>query len=406
MELGDLITMRAAVYEKYGPPEMVQIRDIARARMYYIDNIRIYLSILVILHHVAVAYGGSGGWFLNEAPTDTISPIIFLLFNALNQSYFMSFFFILAGYFTPRSLEKKGPANFMKGRLIRLGIPMIFFVIFLAPLTYWLVANLAHNLGISFYSIWRDVLKFTTLQNISFGHLWFLEVLLIFALGYVIYSGQNENYQSNLVFYENSFPPNRIIITSIGVLAVTTFLVRIWFPINTWIFGVQPAHMVGYLFSFVVGILAYRGKWFDNLSTQQARFWGKIAIINTLVLSITISLTVGGGGSIDVFLGGISWQSLFNSVWESISYMSIIIWLLYFFRRRFNKQNRLLSWMAPNVYAAYIFHQIVVVAVMIPILNVAWPSVIKFFIVSIIGVPLSFLVSYIAKKIPYANTVL
>ena len=30
MELSDLIIMRAAVYEKYGPPEMVQIRDIPK----------------------------------------------------------------------------------------------------------------------------------------------------------------------------------------------------------------------------------------------------------------------------------------------------------------------------------------------------------------------------------------
>lgn len=374
------------------------------SRMYYIDNIRIYLTILVILHHVAIAYGGSGGWPLIEPPTDPISPIIFLLFNAINQSYFMSFFFILAGYFTPRSLEKKGPTNFMKGRLIRLGIPMIFFVLFLAPFTYWLVAHFAGNLGISFYAIWRDVLTFTSFQNISFGHLWFLEVLLIFALGYVIYSAQNRN-RSN-PRYENSFPPNKIIIGCIGVLAVTTFLVRIWFPINTWIFSVQPAHMVGYLFSFIVGILAYNGKWFDNLSTQQARFWGKIALINTIALSITIALTVSGGGGIDVFLGGITLQSLFNAIWESISYMSIVIWLLYFFRTRFNKENSLLRWMATNVFAAYIFHQIIVVAVMIPLLSVAWPSVIKFFIVSIISVPLSFLVSYLVKKIPYANRIL
>jgi hypothetical protein len=88
--------------------------------MYYIDNIRIYLTILVILHHLAIAYEGSDLWPLTEPPTDSISPIIFLLFNAINQSYFMSFFFILAGYFTPLSLEKKGPTNFMKGRLIRL----------------------------------------------------------------------------------------------------------------------------------------------------------------------------------------------------------------------------------------------------------------------------------------------
>jgi NADPH:quinone reductase-like Zn-dependent oxidoreductase len=30
MELGDLITVRAAVYEKYGPPDMVQIRDMPK----------------------------------------------------------------------------------------------------------------------------------------------------------------------------------------------------------------------------------------------------------------------------------------------------------------------------------------------------------------------------------------
>jgi peptidoglycan/LPS O-acetylase OafA/YrhL len=90
--------------------------------MYYIDNIRVYLTVLVILHHVAVAYGGSGGWPIKEPATDAVSPIIFLLFNALNQSYFMSFFFILAGYFTPRSLERKGGASFIKDRLVRLEI--------------------------------------------------------------------------------------------------------------------------------------------------------------------------------------------------------------------------------------------------------------------------------------------
>ena len=57
-----------------------------RERMFYVDNLRVYLTVLVVFHHVAVAYGGMGGWPLKEAPTDAISPIVFLLFNALNQS--------------------------------------------------------------------------------------------------------------------------------------------------------------------------------------------------------------------------------------------------------------------------------------------------------------------------------
>ncbi len=185
----------------------------SKTRMFYIDNIRIYLTILVILHHVAVAYGGSGGWPLKETPTDAISPLIFLLFNALNQSYFMSFFFILAGYFTPRSFERRGFTSFLKGRLVRLGIPMLFFVVVLAPFTYWVVANFAHNLNIPFSEIWRDVLTFTSLQNISFGHLWFLGALLIFALGYVIIkiSSNGKKLTTPDILYENDFPPNRVI---------------------------------------------------------------------------------------------------------------------------------------------------------------------------------------------------
>ena len=63
-----------------------------RQRMFYVDNLRIYLTVLVVLHHVAVAYGGSGGWPIKETPSDGISPILLLLFNAVNQSYFMAFF--------------------------------------------------------------------------------------------------------------------------------------------------------------------------------------------------------------------------------------------------------------------------------------------------------------------------
>jgi len=369
--------------------------------MFYIDNIRIYLTVLVILHHVAVAYGGSGGWPLKETPTDAISPIIFLMFNAINQSYFMSFFFILAGYFTPRSLERKGSTLFIKGRLIRLGIPMLFFVLILAPVTYWVVANFANNLDIPFSEIWRDVTTFTTLRNISFGHLWFLEALLLFALGYVIYWRMRE---APIILYENDFPPNKIIALCISVLSIVTFIVRVWSPIGVWMYGLAFGQITHYIFGFFVGILAYRGDWFNTLSRSQARFWGKVALINTIVLPVAFVL--GSSGDLNAFMGGFTWQSLFISTWESISFLSISIWLLAFFRNRFSGQGRVLSWMSPNVFAAYIFHQIVIVLVMIPLLGFGFSSVLKFVVVSVISVPLSFSLSSIIKKIPYVNEVI
>jgi len=35
----------------------------------------------------------------------------------------MGFFFLLAGYFTPRSLERKGYGHFLCDRFLRLGLP-------------------------------------------------------------------------------------------------------------------------------------------------------------------------------------------------------------------------------------------------------------------------------------------
>ena len=39
-------------------------------RLFYLDNLRIYLTILVILHHTAIAYGGAGDWAIIDPAVD------------------------------------------------------------------------------------------------------------------------------------------------------------------------------------------------------------------------------------------------------------------------------------------------------------------------------------------------
>lgn len=98
-----------------------------------IDVVRIAMTMLVILHHAAISYGGSGGWFWREQPNAS-SPLL-VMFNAINQSYFMGVFFLLAGYYTPRSFDRKGPGRYLADRLVRLGIPLLIFFVLLYPLT-------------------------------------------------------------------------------------------------------------------------------------------------------------------------------------------------------------------------------------------------------------------------------
>jgi glucan biosynthesis protein C len=370
-------------------------------RIFYIDNLRLFLITLVVLHHVAFAYGGSGGWPLKEIPTDSISPMIFFLFNAINQSFFLSFFYMLSGYFVPRSYDRKGPGRFILDRLIRLGIPLLVFTTIISTLVDFLVVNFARGQAVSILKIVASRIQH---PHWDVGPLWFVEALLIFSVVYVFF---RIVFRFSFKPSQDTFPSNVTITFSIIAIAACTFIVRIWYPVGKQFHVFQLGHFVHYVFCFWVGILAYRGKWFDNLSQSQARLWKVIALITILALPVMIAVMMATGeDNIEVVLGSLSWQSLLASVWESIACISIIISLLSIFRKRFSDQGNLLKWMSPNFYAVYILHLPVIVSVMIPLLYVVIPTPIKAPIVAIISVPMCFILGDLIRKIPYTKKVL
>ena len=67
------------------------------------------------MHHTSITYGGSGDWYYTEVYTRHDLPILLLsLFTNFNQAFFMGLFFVLAGYFTPRAVERHGAAAYMR----------------------------------------------------------------------------------------------------------------------------------------------------------------------------------------------------------------------------------------------------------------------------------------------------
>ncbi len=69
-------------------------------REVYLDNLRVYLTILVIFHHAAVTYGAPGSWYYSETLTGGLVPgILLTLFVSTNQSFFMGLFFFFVGLF-------------------------------------------------------------------------------------------------------------------------------------------------------------------------------------------------------------------------------------------------------------------------------------------------------------------
>ena len=95
-------------------------------RVNWIDNLRITVIILVVILHTAVTYSGLGGWYYKEnEEVEMYSTLFFAFYLTFTQAYFMSLLFMVSGYFTQRSLLRKGSGNFVRSRLFRLGIPLL-----------------------------------------------------------------------------------------------------------------------------------------------------------------------------------------------------------------------------------------------------------------------------------------
>src|SRR5512136_2015480 len=115
-------------------PVAAEARAAVGSRLLFVDNIRVFLTILVILHHLMITYSGTGRWYYNEGGADAFTGSVGGWFCSINQAYFMGLFLLISAYFVPGPYDRKGAGRFLKDRLIRLGIPLAVYSWVINPL--------------------------------------------------------------------------------------------------------------------------------------------------------------------------------------------------------------------------------------------------------------------------------
>ena len=93
-----------------------------KIRSYDLDNLKVFLTVMVIFHHAGQAYGDGGDWPYHPSNPAEYMPEIWRFFST-NAAYLMGLFFLISGYFVPISFDKQGFATFLRKKLVRLGIP-------------------------------------------------------------------------------------------------------------------------------------------------------------------------------------------------------------------------------------------------------------------------------------------
>ncbi len=380
-------------------------------RLLYFDNLRLALIILVVLAHIAITYGPIGFWYYYER-TGFPSTYILAFFISLMQGFLIGLFFLISGFFIPMALDNKGPKRFLLDRAKRLGIPLVFYIFIMTPSIMYLDNFIIKGEKVNYFIFYfQHVLK---KGIIDVGPLWFLYVLLLFSISYAIFNEIIKRVTENKKQLFIRFPSNISIFIVIFILASLTFLLRLRFPISATTkhlnFGLAPQ----YIFLFALGIIAFKNGWFEKITREKAKYWTYISMAAIIswpffIIPGSINATnmqINSGLNMEVFSGGLSWQAFIYSFWESILSISLSICVIYVFKKKFGKQTKFLQKLSRSAYTVFIIHAVIIVLLAYSLKDFPFHPLIKFLIVSLVGIPICFLISFYIKKIHFLRNIL
>ncbi|MBA4851326.1 acyltransferase family protein [Emticicia sp. BO119] len=371
-------------------------------RLYYLDNLMICLSILVVLHHVSIAYGTMGGWcYVTSEKLPGTAQIFLSTITGLEASFSMSLFFFISAFLTIPSLEKKGVSRFIKGRLIRLVVPLLFVMIIFAPSILYFIEIHNQTTQLSWFNY---VLQQNTKPYTS--HVWFILVLIIFELVYIAYWKFIKPHFS----ISKSIPDN--IPTHINILAVIllcgglTLIVRQFFPLGQNFIGIEFSNITPYIFMYALGLLVFRKHWLDDISRKVAIIWFPISLIAAAYFCVIIYLLSTEPTIVNKFVSGITWESVSLSFAQVFLCIGFCGFFLHLFNKKLNATNSTLSIIRENRYGVYIFHSAVVVGVTIMLESLMLKPSVKYIIACILSIVFSFMFVGLIRKIPLVKRVI
>jgi len=372
-------------------------------RLYFVDNLRVWIIILVLAHHAGQAYGPTGGLWPIDNPEKVRMLSTFFLVNA---SFFMGLLFLISGYFTAAAFARKKTARFLKERLRRLGIPLAIFALTLNLFISYGASSGGVSFGEYLLRPWRWE------WQVVYAHLWFLGHLLVYALLYALWQtvfktagrpGASENPGAR------SAPGHGAVLLYVLVLGAVTYLVRRRYPIDRWVVVLVPvelAHFPQYASLFVLGLLAQRGDWFRKIPAATGRVWLAIGLAAAGLLYLNGALRLKALIPAINEMGGPGWRSLVQSFWEAFLAVGLSLGLLVCLRERFNRPNRLIAAMSADSYFVYIIHLYLVIALQAVLHTVPFPPFIKFLLVTAFGVLICFSLSHLVRKLSFTRGIL
>lgn len=361
--------------------DLVQIR-----REQWVDTLRVVLISGVIVVHTATAYvtDFAGYYYDDERVTSSVVSIALALPALMGGVYGLGPLFIVAGWLSVSSLARRGPAAFAGSRLLRLGVPLVVFVLLVNPL--------ADHLGDLFKENAAGFLG--NLADTEFSIMWFVVALLACSLAYAALR------RLRPVNGRRPRPGTRALVVSAAVIGAASLAVwQVTTLLDTHLMNARVSAWTQAAVLFALGVRAAEAGWDGRLSRHGEHRLGLVAATGLVLTAVLVSATAARD-ELDMALGGLSWASVSFAVFYGVVSVTFSLWCLAWVRRRWPTHGPLMAKAGRGSYAAYLLHPVVLVAVMLALRSVPLGAQAKFVLVSVVAVPLCFAVGYVVTRLP------
>ncbi len=376
--------------------EKHQNSNIMKTRIYFLDNLRTFLILLVVVLHSGLVYEAvlQNSWIVVDPVKNNNIGLIRMYLDL----FVMFSIFFISGYFVPSSAKKQNSFSYLKSKFKRIMIPWLIAVLTLIPAYKFIFLysrGLPQEEWFTYFHWFERAgtdLSFYANNPIQ-NWLWFLPVLFIFQ---AIYLGL---YKAKLLNFNISLK-TAVIATLILGSAYGVFISSV--GLNGWyhsaLLHFQRERLLVYFLSFLLGTLCYKLKVFTGEKMNR-----KMYIVSNVV--VTFSLGIFTAAALNTFFNIIDPQRQYYFISEFgdrvvyytsglISMLALLHVLTYAFRKSLNKTNALLNELSKNSYSVYIIHVIVMGVIAVTLLDFQAPAFLKFVILSILTFVLSNMMIY------------